>query len=169
MPKAYFINAHMRTITEFTYDEGTLHTHLPNGIAGAQRYPTGDIMYVSDEGMMHKVTSAFRLKSRGMMAPPLIGDGILAGPDHMKFKGDKHDGSVDDADDYEEITLDPVMGIRDITKDIQWLTVKDALNWYRFHADDACSTMTVNGVTEVLSTYATFLPAMEGEAGGDTE
>jgi hypothetical protein len=144
--KGYWIDAAARTITEIEWTDESFRTMFPGGPTIGAIYPTGDVIYVDDEGLLHPATVAFRIKRRPD-GQPMMSNGFMTGPDH----GEIIDG------DYVEKTLDPVMPMGDLAQEIEWLTVPEALAWFRKQADNPATF--ING--RPVGAWRHFLSALE--------
>ena len=145
--KGYLVDAGKREIREIEYTYTTIREHLPGGICIAQVFPNGDVLYVDDEGLLKPAVVAFRLHCR-RDGQPMMSNAILTGPD--------------DLDD----TLPPGMTPAELQASIQWLTVEEALAWFRAKADDPAVTITAGKRRDVIASWAQMLANLEGRPGG---
>jgi hypothetical protein len=145
--KAYWIDAGKREIREIDYE--VLHEHFKGGIAIGATFDNGDVLYVDDEGLLRPATVAFRIRSRGLDSQPMMSDGALSGRDDFE--------AVDGG--YVETTLPPAMSIADLEAEIEWLTVEEALSWFR--ARVGAPSVTVNG--EPVAIWGEHLSYLEGK------
>lgn len=134
--KVYWIDAAARTITEIEWTDKTFRTMFPGGPTIGLVFPNRDVLYVDDEGLLHPATVAFRLKHRAD-GQPMMSNGLLTGPDSISGN----------------ITLPPRMTIEALANEIEWLTVDEALLWFRLVA--ATPAVTLNG--QPVATWAEFL------------
>jgi len=149
--KAYLIDAKARQITEIEYLDYTGMTkYLPGGLCIGATFENGDVLFVDDKGLLHKAEMAFRIRRR-RDGQPMMSNGILTGAD-----------TVDD-------TLPPTMTIEELQAEIEWLTVDEALDWFRGRQSGAAMTITsmpkgaTEPQTEVLSQWGEFLQYLEGK------
>lgn len=143
--KAYLIDAAARTITPIEYTYASMREHLPGGICIGATFPNGDVLYVDDEGLLQPATKAFRIRKR-RDGQPMMSNGILTGPDSP--------------DPRSNDTLPPGMTIEELADEIEWMTVADALTWFRRRAPGAA----VTSGDAVLATWGDFVAVMEGTA-----
>jgi hypothetical protein len=145
--KGYWIDAAARTITEIEWTGESFRTMFPGGPTIGSFFETGDVLYVDDEGLLHKATMAFRIRRRPD-GQPMMSNGFMTGRDH----GEIVDGH------FVEKTLDPAMSIEDLQAEIEWLTVPEALAWYRERVNEA--SMRTNG--RKVMDWRPYLDALEG-------
>lgn len=145
--QAYFVDAATRTVTPIEYQRGTgFRKWLPGGICIAQVYDNGDVLYVDDEGMLHKATVAFRVRDRPD-GQPMMSNAVLTGRD------------------YGDDTLPPEFTIAELESRIEWLSVEHALAWFRQKAKQAAVTSTSGGKREVHANWGDLLRNLEGGEG----
>lgn len=142
--KGYLVDAGKRCITPIEYEYKTMKQHLPGGICIAQVFPNGDVLYADDEALLRPATVAFRLKGR-RDGQPMMSNGILTGRD-----------SIDDTDP-------PLSSIVDLLDEIEWLTVDEALVWFRAKSNDPAVTMHTAEGTQTLADWAEFTRNLEGQ------
>jgi hypothetical protein len=140
----YHIDAVARTITEIDYTYFNMRTWLPGGVTIGIVYDNGDVLYVDDEGLLHPATRAFRIKKRAD-GQPMMSDGILTGEDDM--------------DEGDIGTLPPQFTIEQLQEEIEWLTVEEALQWFRDRINEP--SITINGAP--IAYWREMLAAMEGK------
>lgn len=145
--KAYWIDAGARTVSPIDYVDGTLHRLFEGGIDIAAQFESGDVLYVDGECLLRPATVAFRIKRRPD-GQPMMSNGAMTGPD----RGEMING------DYVEATLPPIMSLTDLEDEIEWLTVEQALDWFRAKAKTAQPAVTVNDTS--LATWGEFLEIM---------
>ncbi len=147
--KAYLINAGARTIEEFEWNYGVINHYLPGGITVGHIFDNGDVLYVDDEGLLHPATVAFSIKKRPD-GQPMMSNGILTGKDEEFPKDD---------------TLPPAFTMAQLRDEIEWLSVDQALDWFRAVAKKAAVTLTTDGERQVLANYSDLLRNLEGGEG----
>jgi hypothetical protein len=148
----YYVNALERTINETEYSHGKLHQLLPGGITSAQRFRNGDILYVDDEGLLRPATRAFRLARGRLDGQPMMSDGLLVGAEAPQ-------------DFYYE--RPPAMTIAQLQAEIEWLTIEEALDWFRVRVREAAVTRREGGGPDVvIADWSSFLRNLEGKSGG---
>lgn len=140
--KIYWIDAGKREIREIECEE--VHTLFKGGICIGAVFGNGDALYVDDEGLLRPATVAFRVRRRPD-GQPMMSNGALGGPDHY--------------DGVNETTLPPVMSIADLEREIEWLTVEEALSWFRARVNEP--SVLVDGVP--VATWAEHLSYLEGK------
>lgn len=143
--QAYLIDAAARTITMFEHEnfEGLI-AHLPGGLTLGARFPNGDLLYLDDMGLLEPATKAFRLKSR-KDGQPFMSNGVLKGMNDMDEHG-------------RESCLPPRFSIAELQAEIEWLTVEQALNWFR--AMESETALSING--QPVATWTGYLAMLEG-------
>lgn len=102
MPRAYFIDAARRTIEaiEVAHGSGMLADarRLIGGyIDIAHVWPSGDVLYVDDEGLLKSPTVGFRFALR-LDDQPLAGNGIIVGREIEGGAAAHHPGGYTTAD-----------------------------------------------------------------------
>jgi hypothetical protein len=141
--KAYFVDAGARTVTPIDYGYNGLRRWLPGGITVAKVFTNGDVLYVDDEALLHPVKVAFRLWGDDQRQP-FVSNGVLTGRDDR------------------DSTLPPVMSVDQLVRQIVWLTVEEAMQWFRKRAGQpATSFVFEDGEVKVLNRWSDFLPGME--------
>jgi hypothetical protein len=145
--KGYIIDALNKKIVETDYEYSDLGKILPGGLTIAAVFKNGEVLYVDDEGLMHKADRAFRIKKR-RDGQPMMSDGMLTGRDesHMSPDGD-----------LIEVTSDPRMSAEELQEEIEFISVEEALQWFRSRRDEGA--VLINGVP--ISTWDDFLRQME--------
>lgn len=141
--KAYLVDAGARTVTPIDYGYSALREWLPGGLTIAKMFDNGDVLYVDDEALLHPVKVAFRLRDSTDEMQPFVSNGVLTGRD----EGDT--------------TLPPLMSADELAKHIVWLTVEEAMNWFRKRADHPATVASFGGEVHVLSRWGDFLSEME--------
>lgn len=149
MSQAYLIDPLTRSLREIAGGYEATKEYMPGGIAVAWRYPNGDVLYADDEGLLRRASMAFRIRSRPD-GQPMMSRGIVHGPDDL----------------WSDQTLTPRSTMADIEADIEWLTVEEALAWFRAKAAEPAMTREQGGnPVEVWATWADFLRNLEGGRG----
>ena len=147
MNKGFLIDPARRVVeplNDVSYDK--IKSYFPGGLCLGAQYPNRDVIYVDDEGLMHPATVAFRLRSRPN-SQPFMSMAVLSGPDNNDESG----------------TNDPGTTIEHLISDVEWLTIPEALNWFRDRSAGPVFTLTTgDGEVVVLSTYQDFIVCMEG-------
>jgi hypothetical protein len=156
--KAILIDAEKRDIREVEYrpngvdgEAPTIGDYIGGWIEGAFTFPTGDVMFVDEEGLlkptMHFFYCAFRTDQ------PMAGNGLIVGRE------------VEDEDvpgGY--YTVDPVVTVEWLKRHIAFMTRAEFDRWGLAHASEAAQTITTysDGVekTEVIATYGQLLADM---------
>lgn len=141
--KAYLIDAAARTIVPIDYTYTSMREHLPGGICIGATFDNGDVLYVDDEGLLQPATKAFRIRRR-RDRQPMMSNGILTGRDNP--------------DPRSTNTLPPAMSIEELAGEIEWMSVDDALTWFRRRSPGAA----VTSGDAVLATWGDFIAVMEG-------
>ncbi len=104
--KAYWINAKDQTITAVDYEHGDLQKLVEGWIETAFMWPSGDVLYVDEEGLLKHPQHFFRIPER--RDQPLAGNGVLVGRE------------LNDTD----ITAPPRMSLDNLTKKVRFGTVR---------------------------------------------
>lgn len=146
--QAYLIDAAARTITPIEYSGYDFRTYLPGGICIGQVFRNGDVLYVDDMALLKKAAVAFRIKDRPD-GQPMMSNGILTGPDSPR-------GTT---------TEPPQFTTTELAQHIEWLTVEDALTWFRGKADEAAVISHSGGISQVHASWADLLRNLEGGDG----
>jgi hypothetical protein len=146
--RAYFINAIARTIEPFDWTPGaSIRDKLPGGLDIGYVFPNGDVLYVDDEALLRKAEMAFRILPRAD-GQPMMCHGVLTGRDH----GDE--------------TLPPRFTPDQLASQIAWMTVDEALAWFRAKADQpAVTSQDGLGRIEVHAMWGALLANLEGKHG----
>lgn len=142
--KGYLIDAGNRQIKPIDYEYGTMKDYLPGGICIAQVFRNGDVLYVDDEALLRPATVAFRVKCRPD-GQPMMSNGILTGRD-----------TIDD-------TADPGMTPEEFLSEIEWLSIEDALKWFRAKGNDPAVVMTTAEGSKTLTDWAEITCNLEGQ------
>ena len=150
--KAFLVDAGARTITPVEYEYKTMRTYLPGGICIGQTFPNGDVLYVDDLALTKVATVGFRIRSR-LDGQPMMSNGLLTGRD-------------DNSSLESTGTLDPEFTVDELLKEIEWLTLEEALGWFRTNASKPAVTITSGGRTFVQAVWGDFLVNLLGEPGG---
>jgi hypothetical protein len=148
--KAYLIDATARTITPFDYERyGTFTDYLPGGLCIGHLFANEDVLYVDDLGLLRPAECAFRIKGC-LSGQPLMSNGILTGRDTT------------------HTTLPPTFSIAEMAEQIEWLTVDEALDWFRARQDQpAVASTTSDGTYTVHAHWSDFVRSLEGRDGYD--
>lgn len=150
--KAYLIDAGRRQIEPIDYTYNTMRNWLPGGICIAATFANGDVLYVDDEGLLKPAAVAFRVKRRPD-GQPMMSNGILTGRDNPDPR------STD--------TLPPTSTIAALAKEIEWLDVETALDWFRERAAAPAVKVTeTGGSIEVVASWGAMLANLEGRVDG---
>ena len=152
--KGYLIDATARTVTEVDYEYGTMQRWLPGGIEIGWVYDNYDVLYVDGEGLLRPAEKAFRIKARPD-GQPMMSNGFVTG-----------------ADGYENgkgTTLPPRFTIADIEARIEWLTVSEALNWFRHQGTRTAVSLVEEGTgqSQTAAGWHEILANLEGHKGYD--
>lgn len=140
----YLIDADARKITPIVYEYNTMKEHLPGGICVAQVFRNGDILYVDDEALLRPATVAFRVKVR-RDGQPMMSNAILTGPDDAVG------------------TAAPGMTIAELRAEIEWLTLGEAMDWFRSKGAEPAVVLTTNEGSETLADWGEFTRNLEGQ------
>jgi hypothetical protein len=102
MPRAYFIDATKRTISAVEVAHGSdmladMRKLLGGYIDMAHAWPSGDVLYVDDEGLLKSPTVGFRFALR-LDDQPLAGNGIVVGRELQGGAAKRHPGGYTTAD-----------------------------------------------------------------------
>lgn len=157
MTTALLVNAKDRTITPFECnDYRDIVKQLPGGFTIARVFDNGDVLYVDDEALLRPATVAFRIKGR-VDGQPMMSNGVLQGRDDNKIINGE----------LVETTLDPAMTPEQLQEHIEWMTVEEALVWFR-ERSDAPATELQSGDDKpvVINRWRDFLLHLEGKEGG---
>lgn len=151
--EAFFIDADRRAIVSWNYEYNDMASKLGGSMCIGQIFPNGDVCYVSDDGLLRPARRAFRIKGRSD-GQPMLSNGVLTGRDN-------HDA------DAKVGTLPPRFTIAELSREIEFLTIEQALSWFRVRANEPAVVRTVaGGEPEVLSTWGDILLNLEGMPGG---
>lgn len=143
MVTALFVDAGTREIKSVEYGPELMRRCLPGGPTIACVFDTGDVLYVDDEGLLHPATVAFRLKRRSD-GQPMMSNGLLLGGD------DVHGG-----------TLPCELTAERLIDEIEWLTVEEALAWFRARANEPAVTLN----DQPVAMWQSLLDNLEGRSG----
>ena len=150
MNTGYLIDPLTRTVSLTDASMETMRKHLPGGLTVAWEYDNGDVLYVDDEGLLRPATMAFRIRAR-KDGQPLMSRGVLCGPE---------------PDPFVDATLPPGSTLAEIEAEVEWLTVDEALAWFRARAAQAAATWEDGrAAPEVLAVWDEFLRNLEGKRG----
>jgi hypothetical protein len=156
--KAILIDAEKREIREVEYrpngvagDVPTIGEYIGGWIESAFTWPTGDVMFVDEEGLlkptMHFFYCAFRTDQ------PMAGNGVVVG---REVEDDDAPGGY--------YTVDPVVSVEWLRRRIRWMDRAEFDRWGLAHAAEPAGTLTTihdgKYVTEVLHTYGELLAGM---------
>jgi hypothetical protein len=102
MPRAWFIDATKRTISEVEVAHGSAMLIDARKLIGgyidiAHVWPSGDVLYVDDEGLLKSPTVGFRFALR-LDDAPLAGNGIVVGREIEGGSAAHHPGGYTTAD-----------------------------------------------------------------------
>lgn len=147
MKRGYFVDAATRTIAPIDYTYKTLRSYLPGGICIAQIFENGDVLYVDDEALLRPATVAFRIRCRAD-GQPMMSNAILTGPDSR------------------ETTLPPGFRPADLEREIEWLSLDQALDWFRARASEPAVIETFKDVRIVHAVWGDLLRNLEGQPDG---
>jgi hypothetical protein len=129
MAKAIWINSQIQRVIPVDCDGlDDMRRFVGGSICIANTWPSGDVLYVDDEGLLKKQENYFMIEGQPQ---PLAGDGIIVGPD------------VDDVDRW----WNEYTNVKQVK--ITWMSRHDAVMWGQAHKD--VPSFTVNGVT--MQTY----------------
>lgn len=149
--KGFLINADTRRIEPLEYEYTTMRQWLPSGICIGQVFANGDVLYVDDECLLRPAERAFRIKVRPD-GQPMMSHAILTGRD----SDDPHSND----------TLPPSFTAEELAAEIEWLTVDQALDWFRRKAAEPAVTMSGSETgTTVLAVWGDLLANLEGREG----
>lgn len=141
--KGYLVDAGKREIAPVNYTYDTMRKWLPGGITVARMFGNGDVLYVDDEALLHPIKVAFRLRGSDE-TQPFVSNGLLTGRDA---------GGT---------TLPPAMSAEKLAEQVIWISVQEAMQWFRSRAGHPAVTVTFDdGNAHVLSRWSDFLRGME--------
>lgn len=147
-----FIDADFKSITPWRYAYGDLGPKLGGSICIGHVFASGDVLYVDDAGLLKPARRAFRIRSR-KDGQPMLSHGIVTGRD-----SNTEDGLG---------TLPPRLSIPEVEREIQFLTVAEAMNWFYARAAEPAVTRQVPGKPlEVLARWSDIIKNLEGQPGG---
>lgn len=150
MQRAILIDAANREI-KYVPCQGYLdmRKHLPGGITVCWVFHDqgGDVLYVDDEALLRPAVCAFRWKLRPD-SQPMMSNGLLTGRDNA---------TIDNDGDLVEETFDPLLTPEQVAQYVEWLTVDDALSWFRSKADEPAGYVTDGRTRIVTSHYSHWL------------
>jgi hypothetical protein len=118
--KAYWINTTAKKITAVEYEGLTALQHMVSGyIELAKAWPTGDVMFVNEEGLLfqHDGRGWFRLAG---IDRPFYGSGVVVGRE------------VGDTDKTEP----PRITLEELERDVEFLSDDQARAWAKANASD---------------------------------
>lgn len=149
--KALFIDAEKREIREVEYSTRgtasgapTVGNYVGGWIEPAYRWPSGDVLYVDEEGLLKPTMHFFFCPFRPDQ--PMAGNGLVVG---REVEDDDVPGGY--------YTEDPAVTLDWLKRHIVWMSRDDFDRWAIAHAGEAASTITTihDGVptTETLFTY----------------
>jgi hypothetical protein len=152
MSKVYIIEAEKKKVGEVEVDDAGIQSlmrkWLPGGLTVAWVFQaTGDVIYVDDEGLLQPATVAFRIRSRPD-DQPMMSHGIMTGPDSPM--GD--------------VTESVRMTVKQVTAQLEWLTVEEAMAW--FYARRDRPSVTVQSGDEAPVVIATWQGIIDNLTGG---
>jgi hypothetical protein len=147
--KIYWIDAAKREITEAEASNNDLYKRFPGGLCIGATFANGDVLYVDDEGLLNKATVAFRIRRR-RDGQPMMSNGALSGRD---------DGKIVDGE-LIETTLDPAMSLDELQDEIEWLSVDEALDWFRARVNEPAVLIG----NEPVMDWSGFLAHLEGKS-----
>lgn len=145
MSKSLLIDPHKREIT-VTED---MTEYCPGGITLACVTKLGEPLYVDDEGLLRpEWQPGFRCPKLRSDDQPLLGYGILQGPDRHEIRGGKWVEWVED------VTTTP----EQMAEMVEWMSVDDVVTWFHNNSSKLASYIQdeSGGITP-LSTYGDFL------------
>jgi hypothetical protein len=142
--KCLHIDAGAHTITATDYaDFRDLQRMVGGNLTIATDLPSGDVLFVNDEGLLQPCEAFFRIEG---YEQPLAGDGVLVGPD-------KWDPKVGD-----QVSSDVVTTVEQLTPLIRFLSSEQVRAWARAHASEPSASISFFNdrgelETEILSTH----------------
>lgn len=156
--QAILIDAEKREIREVEYSFNsttgapTVGEYLGGWLEAAYRWPTGDVLYVDEEGLLKPTMHFFFCGFRPDQ--PMAGNGVVVGKE-----------VEDDKAPHGYYTADLTVTVDWLRKTIVWMDRADFERWAAIHASTPASTFTVVGqdgktTTEVLSTYGQLAASM---------
>jgi hypothetical protein len=149
--KGFFIDASRRIIEPFDYEYRDLGRKIGGSITLGHVFPNKDVLYVEDEALLRPAEKAFRIYARPD-GQPMMSDGIVTGAD-----------SIDP--DAKVGTLPPTFTLAELQNQIGWLTVEQALLWFRACADQPAVTHRTDGQSTVVAHWRDLLTNLEGGEG----
>jgi Domain of unknown function (DUF3846) len=137
--KAYWINATTKTIETVEWNSTDKLRELVGGWIEINRiWPTGDVLYADEEGLLKGGTTWFRLAGK---TNPICGNGILVGPEVPE-------------DDWREwlSNTDPVLTIEQLAAEITFVTPEQVASWAKANSSNVFAAFTDldTGETTVL-------------------
>jgi hypothetical protein len=131
--KAILINSAERTITEVDYDGSEQLRKLVGGwIELAYMWPSKDVLYVDEEGLMKPQAHFFRITVRPDQ--PMVGNGVIIGPER-------------DTDEVPEgfVTDPPSLTVEQVRAMVEFRNRDQFDAWAKANASDAAVTFTTLG------------------------
>lgn len=154
--KGLLVDADARAIEAIEYQYGTMREWLPGGISIGHIFPNRDVLYVDDTGLLKPAEVAFRIKGRAD-GQPMMSNGLLTGRDNPH-------------PDAKVGTLPPTFTIDQLAEHIEWLTLVEALDWFKAKADQPAVTRHVHGQEpEVIAYWRDILTNLMGGKGYSPE
>jgi hypothetical protein len=157
--KCFHIDSTAKTITETTYaDYRDLQRYVRGTLTIGFAFENGDVLFVDDEALLKPQAAFFTIPGQQQ---PLGGNGVLTGRDSFGPDGEG------------EGTDDPTTTAEELAKIVTWMSVAEAAQWGRDHADvPAVSVISYeDGEVRktVMQSYGTIFerataPAIEPEA-----
>lgn len=150
--RGYLIDAAARTVTEIEIDglKG-LQAAVGGYICQAFSWPTGETLYVDDEGLFKPQQHFFRFEGRDDQ--PLAGNGVVVGPERY-----------DDEGEY-VATDPPTFPIDEVRRRVSFRTRDQVDAWGKANASEPAQTITYTNergevVTEVLARFGSLFGDM---------
>lgn len=137
--KAYLIDSAAQTISAIDYSGLTeLHDLVGGYIELAWTWPSGEVLYVDEEGLLKPQSHFFRLTLRSD-GQPLAGNGVVVGPEQVVGDG--------------YITLPPAVPLDALRAVVQFMTYDQAQAWAKGNASEPAVTVTTDAGREVMARF----------------
>jgi hypothetical protein len=148
-----FIDADARRIIPYHYQYSDMGPRLGGNIAIGYVFANGDVCYVSDDGLLKPARRAFRIKARGD-GQPMMSNAIVTGRDNPDLDSDLG-------------TLAATFTVFELLAQIEFISVDEALRWFRIRASEPAVTRKVPGQPlEVIARWQSILDNLEDRPGG---
>ena len=119
MKTTYWVNTTDKTITEVScHNLADLQKLVGGYIEAAYEWPTGDVLFVNEEGLLAAERAFFRVGDRDT---PLAGNGVVVGPE---------------ADDDSGELTSPTITLAQLHAQIRFLSAAEVKAWAKAHSSE---------------------------------